>query len=325
MRAGIVAVGSYIPERILTNKDLEKMVDTTDEWIVSRTGIKERRIASEDEVTSDLGAYAARNACKMGGISLDDIDLILVSTITPDMGFPSTACFVQQKLGIKNIPCMDISAACAGFVYSLDLAVKYVNSGDYKTVLVIGAEIISRITDWQDRNTCILFGDGAGAVLVRDVPDGRGVIKTVLGADGTYVEYLNMPGGGTRHPASHRTVDERLHFLKMKGNDIFKLAVKSMVNALTDVLEKAGVCPGDVDLFIPHQANRRIITALASKCKIPLDRVYMNLEMRGNISAASAIVALDDAYKEGRIKEGMLIAFVAFGGGLTWGASLVRW
>jgi len=323
-RVGIIGVGEYLPDRILTNHDLEKLVDTTDEWITTRTGIKERRIASENEAVSDLAIKAAREALKDAKLDSKDLDLIILATVTGDMPFPSTASIVQNALSAKHAAAFDISAACAGFVYALSIAQQFISSGAYKNALVIGAEKLSAVTDFKDRNTCVLLGDGAGACVVSEVKDG-GILSTYLGCDGSNMELLNMPAGGSRMPASHETVDSRMHYLKMRGNELFKIAVKSMTMAAQKVLEQAGLTFRDVDLIVPHQANSRIIMAVAKKLGIPEDRIYLNIEKYGNMSSASTVTALVEAVKEGRVKKGDIILLDAFGAGLVWGASVIKW
>ncbi len=323
-RVGIIGVGEYLPDRILTNHDLEKLVDTTDEWITTRTGIKERRIASENEAVSDLAIKAAREALKDAKLDSKDLDLIILATVTGDMPFPSTASIVQNALSAEHAAAFDISAACAGFVYALSIAQQFISSGAYKNALVIGAEKLSAVTDFKDRNTCILLGDGAGACVVSEVKDG-GILSTYLGCDGSNMELLNMPAGGSRMPASHETVDSRMHYLKMRGNELFKIAVKSMTMAAQKVLEQAGLTFRDVDLIVPHQANSRIIMAVAKKLGIPEDRIYLNIEKYGNMSSASTATALVEAVKEGRVKKGDIILLDAFGAGLVWGASIIKW
>ncbi len=322
----ISGTGSYLPEKVLTNYDLEKMVDTTHEWIHSRSGISERHIAAEGEATSHMSAAAARNALDAAGITAEDLDMIIVGTITPDMVFPNTACFVQNQIGAPNAFCFDVEAACSGFLYAIDIARNYISNGSAKHVLVIGAEKLSSITDWEDRSTCVLFGDGAGAVVLSVADEGeRGIMGTVMGSDGRLNELLNVPGGGSRHPASHQTVDDRMHYMKMAGREVFKHAVRCMSDAATTVLAKAGLTVDDVACIIPHQANARIINAIASRLGTKDGIVYMNLERVGNMSAASVPVALDEAVREGRIKRGDIVLFVAFGGGFTWGASVLEW
>jgi len=325
IRSGIIGVGKYLPGNILTNADLEKMVDTTDEWIVTRTGIKERRIASDGEAASDMAAKAARAALENARLKPKDIDLIIVATITPDMFFPSTACQLQYKLGIENIPAFDISVACSGFVYGLTIADQFIKTGCYKHALVVAAEKLSAVTDWTDRSTCILFGDGAGAAILGPVREG-GILGAHLGADGSKGDLLQLPAGGSRLPASIKTVENRLHTIKMEGNVLFKHAVKIMAEAALAVTEPLGLKGDDIDLIIPHQANIRILHALAKRMGVdPEKKLYLNIEKYGNMSAASSAVALAEAIQEGRIKKGDTILMDAFGGGLTWGALVIKW
>lgn len=323
--ACIVATGSYVPARVLTNADLEKMVDTTDEWIVTRTGIRERRIAAPDEASSDMGAEAAKRALEAAGMSPEALDLIIVATITPDMGFPNTACFVQAKIGAKNAFCFDIEAACSGFVYGLDIARQYVLTGTAKKVLVIGAEKISCITDWKDRSLCVLFGDGAGAAIVQAVPGRRGILASVMQSDGTLWDLLKLPGGGSRYPASAETVAQGLHYMKMEGREVFKHAVTCMTDVARRALDRAGLSVDDLALIIPHQANQRIVAAIGERLGGDPKKYYVNLDRYGNTSAASVIIALDEAQRAGRIRRGDLVLLVAFGGGFTWGATVLEW
>ena len=323
-KAGILGVGSYLPEKIISNFDLEKIMDTSDEWIRTRTGIKERRVADENEATSDLATKAALNAIKDANLTPEDIDLIIVATITPDMIFPSTACLVQANIIATKAACFDLEAACSGFIYGMTVAKQFIETNTYKHVLVIGAEALSRILDYEDRSTAILFGDGAGAVVMGSVNEG-GVLSTNLGSDGNGKDYLNIPAGGSKNPASEETLKNRLHYVKMAGNDVFKFAVRIMQDASIKCVESANLDIQDIDYLIPHQANIRIIEASAKRLKLNMDKVYVNLDRYGNMSAASIPVALDEAYREGKIKKGDNIVLVGFGGGLTWGASVVRW
>jgi len=324
-KTGIIGVGKYLPEMILTNADLEKMVDTSDEWIVTRTGIRERRIAPEDVAASDMAVKASRKALKDAGIKPEQIDLIIVATITPDMFFPSTACQLQHKLGIDNIPAFDISVACSGFIYGLAIADQFIRSGIYKYALVVAAEKLSAVTDWTDRSTCVLFGDGSGAAVLGPVDDG-GILGIHLGADGSKGELLELPAGGSRMPASIKTVEDKLHTIKMEGNVLFKHAVKIMADAALAVTEPLGLKGDDIDIIIPHQANLRILNALAKRMGVdPEKKVYLNIEKYGNMSAASSAVALCEAVEAGRIKKGNIILMDAFGGGLTWGALVIKW
>ncbi|OGX26983.1 MAG: 3-oxoacyl-ACP synthase [Omnitrophica WOR_2 bacterium RIFCSPHIGHO2_02_FULL_45_21] len=321
---GIIGLGKYLPKRILTNQDLEKTVDTSDEWIVTRTGIRQRRLAATKEATSDMAIRAAIGALKDAKIKTEAVELIITATTTPDMQFPSTACIIQSALGARRAACFDVSAACAGFVYALVIAQQFVSRGVYRNALVIGAEKLSSIVDWQDRNTCVLFGDGAGAALVAPVKRG-GIISTYLGSDGSGGDLLLLPGGGSRHPATHQTIDKRLHYVKMQGNELFKLAVKIMADAAHKALKQAGLSCKDVDCFIPHQANLRIILAAAKRLGLDTKKIYMNIEKYGNMSSASTIIALCEAVKCGRIKKGDIVVLDVFGAGLVWGACVIKW
>ncbi len=322
---GIVGTGFYVPEKVLTNFDLEKMVDTSDEWIRTRTGIRERRIAQEEQATSDLATIASQQALNNARIASQEIDLIIVATLSPDMLFPSTACLVQKNIGATNAVAFDIGAACSGFIYALSGAQQYLQNGTYKTALVIGAEIFSRILDWQDRNTCVLFGDGAGAVVLKEVEYGSGILSTYLGADGSGADLLKQPAGGSRLPASHETIDERLHYLKMNGREVYKFATKSMVEAVMKVLSKIGLSTRNIDLLIPHQANIRILESVAQKLGLPMEKVFVNVDRYGNTSAASIPIALSEALQQGRIKKDDIVVLVSFGSGLTWGATIIKW
>ncbi|MDO3380031.1 beta-ketoacyl-ACP synthase III [Geoalkalibacter halelectricus] len=324
-RARIVGTGSYVPQHILTNQELEKKVETSDEWIRTRTGIRERRIAAEGECTSDLAAQAARQALTMAGVSPEEIDLIVVGTITGDFPWPATACLVQEKIGAKRAFAYDLSAACSGFVFALDAAVKQIQCGAINKALVIGAEILSRIVDWEDRNTCVLFGDGAGAVVLSAEEGDHGVLSTHLHSDGSYWELLYQAGFGARHPANARGLDERVQFLKMQGNEVFKVAVRMLTEVAQEALAHNGMECQDIDLFIPHQANRRILEAVAKRLHLRDDQVYINVDYYGNTSGASIPIALDEVNRAGGIKPGDILMFDAFGGGFTWGAALVRW
>lgn len=321
----IVATGSYVPEKILTNADLEKMVETSDEWVVSRTGIRERRIAAPDEFTSHLAAKAAQRAMEQAGITAEEIDLIIVATVTPDTNFPSTACHVQRQLGAKNAACFDLSAACSGFLYGIEVAQQFIGNHTVDTVLVIGADKLSSIVNWQDRNTAVLFGDGAGAAILRYRADSHGVITTHMGSDGNYGDILHMPGGGSACPTTADNVHEKLNTLHMNGRETYKQAVTSMLNAANKALAQAGLNVEDLTCIIPHQANLRIIEALAERLDLGMDRFHINLDRYGNTSAAAVAIALDEAAREGRFKQGDYILLVVFGGGLTWASSVVQW
>ncbi|WP_139998292.1 beta-ketoacyl-ACP synthase III [Paenibacillus paridis] len=322
---GILGTGKYVPERILSNKELEAMVETNDEWIVTRTGIKERRLAAADEATSDLALYASQKAIAAAGLTAEDIDLIIVATITPDMFFPSTACLLQDKLGAKKAAAFDLSAACSGFIYGLATGSSMIASGMYKHVLVVGAETLSRITDYTDRNTCILFGDGAGAVVLGQVEEGRGFQSFKLGADGSGGDLLKVSGGGSRTPATEESVQTKQHYIHMAGNDVFKFAVRIMGSVAEEALEMAGIAKEDISLLVPHQANIRIIQSALNRLNLSEDKAMINLDQYGNMSSASIPVALAEAVEQGRVKEGDKIVLVGFGGGLTWGASVLVW
>jgi 3-oxoacyl-[acyl-carrier-protein] synthase-3 len=313
----MVGTGAYIPHKVLTNRDLEKMVDTTDEWITTRTGIKERHVAAKDEATSDLAVAAAKKALDDAGLKPDAIDLIVTATATPDMFFPSTACFVQRALGIREAVSFDVSAACSGFLYALEAAKGMMESGSYKTALVIGAEKLSAITNWKDRSTCILFGDGAGAAVLQKRSAAGGILSTFLRSDATHTDILNVPGGGSRSPG----IAPAIH---MEGKEVFKLAVHKMITAAEAALKLAGKKDSDLALLIPHQANLRIIEAIAQRVNIPRERVFVNVDKYGNMSAATTIVALDEARRQGRVRKGDLVELIAFGAGLTWGASVIQ-
>jgi len=321
----VTGVGSYVPSRVLTNAELEKMVDTSDEWITTRTGIKERRLAARDEYTSDLAARAAMKAIQRAGISPTEIDLIIVATITPDMPFPSTACLVQQKIGARRAAAFDLEAACSGFIYALEIAQQFIMSRTYDTVLVIGAEKLSSIVNWEDRNTCVLFGDGAGAAVLQNRPHAHGLLTAVMGADGEKAELLFMPGGGSRCPASAESVASRLHYLRMEGKETFKNAVQAMQTAAEEALRRCEIDITRIKLIIPHQANRRIIDAVGERLGAKPEQLFVNLHKYGNTSAASVAIALDEAVESGRVHRGDLILLVVFGAGLTWGAAVIEW
>lgn len=326
-KAKFSAFGSSTPKKILNNYDLEKIVETSDEWIRTRTGMFERHIASEEEAASDLAYPAAKMAIESSDVKYTDIDMIVVATISGDHPFPSTACIIQKKLGLKDIPAMDVSAGCTGFIYALDVARQYVESGSKKNVLVVGVEILTKITNWKDRNTCVLFGDGAGATIVsRAKPNELSIIMdTMLWSDGSQGEYLYQAAGGSRIPASHKSVDENLHTVYMEGNRIYKLAVRSMSSAVEEILKKNKISPKDVDWVIPHQANLRIIEGVADKLRFPMEKVIVNIEKYANMSSATVPVAVDEAIRSGRIRRGDIIVLVAFGAGLTWGSVLARY
>ena len=323
-RVGIIGVGEYLPKKILTNSDLEKMVDTSDEWITTRTGIKTRHLVSEQEASSDLAVNAAKQALKEAKVQPVDLELIIVATITPDMQFPSTACFVQHSLGASKAASLDISAACSGFVYALVIAQQFIAQGTYKNALIVGSEVLSSITDWKDRNTCVLFGDGAGAAVLAPV-DSDGILSTYLGSDGTLGDLLMLPGGGSRNPSTHKTLDKHMHYIKMRGNELFKLAVKIMAEVAQEALKRAGLECKDVDWVIPHQANTRILMSMAKKLNLPKEKIYLNIDRYGNMSSASTATALYEAVKSNCIKKGDIVLLDAFGGGLVWGACVIKW
>lgn len=327
--SSIIGTGSYLPEKILTNDDLSKIVETSDEWITTRTGIKERHIAAEDQATSDLASEAARRAMTSAGVTAEEIDLIVVATVTPDMFFPSTACIVQRKIGATNAVCFDISAACSGFLYALQVARHFLNAGSRTTALVIGAEKLSSLVNWEDRNTCVLFGDGAGAVVIRAVDTdteapGR-VLSTVMGSDGNLTDLLKVPGGGSALPITPENAASRPNTIHMEGRETFKHAVTRMCQASEQALEMAGLSKEDIDLVIPHQANARIISVIADRLGVPPEKTFINLDKYGNTSAATIPIALDEAQRQGRLKKGDIVLLVAFGGGFTWASSVVRW
>ncbi|MGE5507912.1 MAG: beta-ketoacyl-ACP synthase III [Chitinophagales bacterium] len=324
---GIVGTGLCVPERVLTNHDLEKMVETSDEWIVTRTGIRERRIADRDTASSDLAYGAAVQALRNAGVTPEEVDLIIVATVTPDMLFPATACIVQGRLGATSAAAFDLSAGCSGFPYALATGANFVATGQYDTVLVIGADCLSKITNWKDRATCVLFGDGAGAAVLRQVPQGYGILGTVLGADGTGGDKLNIAVGGSRRPLQYEKeeTDDGGRYIRMLGADVFKFAVRIMPAAAEEVMTKAGISPDEVQLFVPHQANIRIISAAADRLGISMDRVFVNVDRYGNTSAASIGIALHEAVSQGRITRDGIVVFVGFGAGLTWSALAMRW
>ncbi|MEO0293906.1 MAG: beta-ketoacyl-ACP synthase III [candidate division WOR-3 bacterium] len=322
----ITGTGSYLPEKVLTNFDLEKIVDTSNEWITTRTGIKERHIAAEDEATSDLTVKAGEKALQMAGLSPKDLDAIIVATITPDTLFPATACWVMEKLGaIPGIPAFDISAACSGYLYGLILSGALIEGGIANRVLLCGSEVLSRITNWEDRSTCVLFGDGAGCTVIEKSNGTSGLLSYVWGADGKLGELLIQPAGGTRLPASKETIEKKLHFISMQGNEVFKHAVTKMKKAALDSLRKAKIKGEEVDLYVPHQANIRIIEATIKRAGIPMEKTVVTIDKTGNMSAASIPVGIDWAVREGRLKRGDILLSTAFGGGFTWGGIILRW
>ena len=321
----ITSVGSYVPDKVLTNAELEKMVDTTDEWITTRTGIKARRTAAKNEFTSDLATQAALRAMKKGGVTADQIDLIIVATITPDMPFPSTACLVQQKIGAKRAAAFDIEAACSGFIYALEIGQQFIMSRTYDTVLVIGAEKLSSIINWKDRNTCVLFGDGAGAAILQNRPQAHGLLTTCIHADGNKADLLCMPGGGSRCPATHESLTSGLHYLRMEGKETFKSAVTAMCSAAQEALRRCEIDITQIKCVIPHQANLRIIEAVGERLGAKPEQLFVNLDKYGNTSAASVAIALDEVVEAGKIHRGDLILLIVFGAGLTWGAAVIEW
>lgn len=322
--AAIIGLGAYLPKRIVTNQDWEKMVDTTDEWITSRSGIKERHVASAEQASSDLAVEAAQKAIRDAKIDKNEIDLIIVGTITPDNAFPSTANWVQKKLGLRPIPSFDVSAACSGFLYGLILADSLVKSGTARTILVIGVEIMTKIMNWEDRSTCVLFGDGAGAAILRATDEEKGILSTYWGADGNLGDLLILPAGGSAMPATHETVEQKLHTVRMKGNEVFKHAVLRMQEAAITAIRLAHLSSDDIDLFIPHQANIRIIAATIKRAKIPAEKTIINIDKIANVSSATIPIALHQAKKEGRIKPGSTVLLSAFGAGFTWAGLVLR-
>lgn len=325
----ILGTGSYVPERVLSNADLERMVETSDEWITSRTGIKERRLAADNEATSDLATKAALRAMEQAGVTPDQIDLIIVATISPDTFFPATACYVQAKIGAANAVAFDISAACSGFLYAMQIARHFINTGNRRTVLVVGAEKLSSMVNWQDRNTCVLFGDGAGAAVLRrresadsDEPT---VLSTVMGTDGNQTDILSVPGGGSAAPITPENAHLKLNTISMSGREVYKQAVTAMCRASEEAIAAAGLTADDIAMVIPHQANVRIIDAISDRLGVPRERTFINLDRYGNTSAAAVAIALDEANRTGAIRKGDYILLVAFGAGLTWAATVIRW
>ena len=325
VRVQMIGTGAYVPEKVVTNRDLEKEIDTTDQWIVERTGVRERRVAAKEEATSDLAVAAARKALEAAAVSPDEIDLIIVATCTSDMFFPSTACIVQDKLKATRAAAFDLSAACSGFLYALSVGEQYVRSGTHQKVLVIGAEVMSRLIDWTDRRTCVLFGDGAGAVVLGPSSSESGVLSTHLRSDGSLWDLICVPGGGVAMPPSEKVLAERLNTIKMKGNETFKVAVRNLEEVAREALKANDLSPSQVAYIVPHQANIRIIGAVADRLGFSMDKVVINLDRYGNTSAASIPIALDEAVRDGRITTGSILLFLAFGGGLTWASSIVRW
>lgn len=323
--AGIIGIGSFAPPKVLTNADLEKIVDTTDEWIVTRSGIKERRIVEDGMVASDLALEASKRALDSAGLAPEDIDLIICATVTGDVPFPACSCIVQDKLGITGTPAFDLQAGCSGWVYSLTAASQFIQTGLYDRVLVIGVDVLTSVTDWTDRGTCVLFGDGAGAVMLGPVDEGQGLLSTVLGADGSGGDLLKIEAGGSRLRTTEETVRNRQHFIKMEGREVFKFAVKIQGEATLKALESCGLTSDDIDLLVPHQANIRIVEAAAQRLGLPAEKLFVNVDRYGNTSAASIPLALDEAYRTGRLKEGDVVVAVGFGAGLTWAAAVIKW
>ncbi len=323
--ARIAGLGRFLPEKIVTNHDIEKIVDTSDEWITTRTGIKERRMVAEGEALVDMVVRAGKAAMEDAGVEAEAVDLLIVATATPEQPIPATSAIAQPQLGVVNAACFDLSAACSGFTYSLNVARQFIATGTAKNVLVIGAECLTRYTNWSDRKTCVLFGDGAGAVLLQPSPAGEGILQIDWRTDGTWADFISMPGGGSRFPpGSQESLDQGLPFIKMRGNETFKVAVRAMTGLSLDLLKRAGIQPGDLDLFIPHQANLRIIQAVGKRLNLSDEQVYTNVQRFGNTSAASIPLAMVGAVDEGRLKRGDLLLITAFGGGLTWGSALIR-
>ena len=325
VRAKIIATGSYTPERILRNDEMEKMVDTSDEWIVERTGIRERRIANEKQAASDLAYEASKAALKSAGLKAKDMDLIIVASVSGDMPLPATACILQDKLDAKRAAAFDVNAACSGFIYALSVADAFIRSGTYRRVLVVGAEVLSKFTDWEDRTTCVLFGDGAGAVILDATEGDSGVLSVKIHSDGSMWALLHAPGGGSRTPASKETVKKRMHFIKMKGNETFKVAVRTLESLVVETLREHKLRSSDLSLLIPHQANLRIIQATAKRLNLPMEKVVVNLDRFGNTSAASIPIALDETVRAGKVRSGDYLLLEAFGGGLTWASALIKW
>lgn len=323
--AGIIATGAALPEKILTNFDLEKIVDTTDEWIRSRTGIRQRTIARDDEYNSTFSTRAAREAMERAGLNPKQIDMLICATVTPDTPLPATGCIIQAELGLVNAAAFDISAACSGFIYALSIAEKYIKDGSADNIVIIGSEVLSKWTDWTDRSTCVIFADGAGAAVVSRVPEGRGILSSVIRSDGNFVDVLSITGGGTKKPFSQEVLDNREHFIKMRGNELFKVAIRCMANSAKQVLKEAGYSAEDVDLIIPHQANQRITDAVAERLGVGDDKMYSNIDRIGNSSSATIPIGLHECILSGRLKEGDLVLLTAFGGGVTWGSLLLRW
>ncbi|HMK56065.1 MAG TPA: beta-ketoacyl-ACP synthase III [Dissulfurispiraceae bacterium] len=324
IKAKILSTGSYVPDNIVTNRDLAKRVDTSDEWIVERTGIRERRIADNQQATSDLAYEASKIALKRAGLKAKDLDIIMVATVSGDMPFPSTACILQDRLGATDAAAFDLAAACSGFIYGLSIAQSFIKSGAYKKILLVGVETLSRLTDWEDRTTCVLFGDGAGAAVIGPSTDGSGIMSVDIKSDGSLWDYIQVPAGGSRRPCSKETVEKRLHYTKMKGNETFKVAVKTLEGIAVETLQKNKIKASQLALLIPHQANLRIIQATAKRLNLPMDKIMINIDRYGNTSAASIPIALDEAISCGRLRNGDYVLLEAFGAGLTWGSALLK-
>ena len=322
--AGILGMGHAYPDGILTNADLEKIVETSDEWITTRTGIKQRHKAAENEYTSQFGTAAAKQALERAGLKPEDVDIIVCATTTPDQIMPSTGALIQAQIGAVNAAGMDVFAACSGFLYGLTMVESMIKTGQVKYALVIGAEVLTKYVDYTDRGTCVIFGDGAGAAVLGPVPEGKGILATKIRSDGRYEEQLYAPGGGTKLGTTHKTIDDRMHFFKMKGNELFKVAVRSMADISAEMVEKAGYTVDDIDIVIPHQANQRITDAVASRLGVADEKVYSNIAEHGNTSSASIPIAIDECIESGKIKEGSLVLLTAFGGGVTWGGTVIR-
>ncbi|MDP3040848.1 MAG: beta-ketoacyl-ACP synthase III [Deltaproteobacteria bacterium] len=325
IRSRIIATGSYAPPKVLTNFDLEKMVETTDEWIISRSGIRERRIVETNVCTSDLGTQAALRALNAAGLSPEDLDFIITGTNSPDMSFPCTGCFIQAKIGAKKAAAFDVSAGCTSFIHALSLADKFIKEDPSRKVMVLGAEIMSKVTDWTDRATCVLFGDGAGAIILVGEEGERGVLSTHLHSDGSLWELLYMPGGGSANPSSHETVDKRMHYIKMAGNQLFKVAVRALADVSQEALKFNGLKNEDIDIMIPHQANTRIVEAMAKMINFPMEKIFLNIDKYGNTSSATIPIAMDEVQREGKVKAGDLMLLCSFGTGVTWGSAVIRW
>lgn len=324
MNAGIIGMGHAYPEGILTNADLEKIVETSDEWITTRTGIKQRHKAADNEYTSQFGSKAALQALERARLEPKDVDIIVCATTTPDQIMPSTGALIQAQIGAHNAAGMDVFAACSGFLYGITMVESMIRTGQIRNALVIGAEVLTKYVDYTDRSTCVIFGDGAGAAVLAPVEEGKGILATKIRSDGRYEEQLYCPAGGTKMGTTYETIDNRMHFFKMKGNELFKIAVRSMAEISVEMLERAGCTVDDVDLVIPHQANQRITDAVASRLGVPEDKVYSNIAQHGNTSSASIPIALDECIEAGKIHEGSLVLLTAFGGGVTWGGTLLR-